>query len=175
MFVLQVFIPIYRGFERRWELAVTSTCLVLKLWFFTIDLLPDLIIVLWRTRFKSIPLETEQDLQQYYCYSCLDVETSCRDGGCRGVLRVSGCTLRTLYFVNSGEVASGEMLLITIAYDDLASDDVSSGALSSDSFLQTHSSRRFKLQIKFFYSLTCSIRIFMNSTLIMILYTWTIV
>ena len=28
--------------------------------------------------------------------------------------RVSGCTLRTLYFVNSGEVASGEMLLITL-------------------------------------------------------------
>ena len=79
----------------------------------------------------------EQCLQQYYCYSYLDVETSCRDGGCRGVLKVRGCTLRTLYFVNSSEVASGEMLLITIASDDLASDDVSSGALSSDSFLQT--------------------------------------
>jgi len=52
------------------------------------------------------------------------------------MLRVRGCTLRTLYFVNSGEVASGEMLLITIASDDPASDDVSSGALSSDSFLQ---------------------------------------
>ena len=25
--LLQVFIPIYKGFERRWELAVTSTCL----------------------------------------------------------------------------------------------------------------------------------------------------
>jgi len=57
-----------------------------------------------------------------------------------------------LYFVNSGEVASGEMLLMTIAFDDLASDDVSSGALlqtrffrrtSSNAFLQTHSSRRF--------------------------------
>jgi len=86
----------------------------LKLWFFTIDLLPDLIIVLWRTNFKSIPFETEQHLQQYYWYSCLDVETSCRDGGCRGVRRDSGCTLRTLYFVNSGEVASDEMLLITL-------------------------------------------------------------
>ena len=30
--------------------------------------------------------------------------------------RVSGCTLRTLYFVNSGEVASGEMLLITLLF-----------------------------------------------------------
>ena len=28
--------------------------------------------------------------------------------------RVSGCTLSTLYFVNSGEVASDEMLLITL-------------------------------------------------------------
>jgi len=96
------------------------------------------------------------------------------------VLRVRGCTLRTLYFVNSGDVASGEILLMTIASDDLASDDVSSGALlqtrffrctSLDAFLRTHSSRRFKLQIKFLCSLTCSIRIFMNSTLIMILYT----
>jgi len=58
------------------------------------------------------------------------------------VLRVRGCTLRTLYFVNSGEVASGEMLLITIASDDFASDDVSSGALSSDLFLQTQFFRR---------------------------------
>jgi len=58
------------------------------------------------------------------------------------VRRVSGCTLRTLYFVNSGEVASGEMLLITITSDDLAFDDVSSGALSSDLFLQTHFFRR---------------------------------
>jgi len=48
------------------------------------------------------------------------------------VCRVSGRTLRTLYFVNFGEVAS----------DNLASDDVSSGALSSDSFLQTHFFRR---------------------------------
>jgi len=118
----------------------------LKLWFFTIDRWPDLMIVLWRTNFKSIPYEKEQCLQQRYGYSCLD---------------------RTLYFVNSGEVAFGEMLLITIASDDVASDDVSSRALSSESFLQTHSSRRSKLQIKFLCSLTCSIRIFMNSTFIM--------
>ena len=47
------------------------------------------------------PLTLRMRLQQYYCYSCLDVETSCRDGGCRGMRRVSGCTLRALYFVNS--------------------------------------------------------------------------
>jgi len=58
------------------------------------------------------------------------------------VLRVRGCTLQTLYFVNSGVVASGGMLLMTIASDDFASDDVSSGALSSDSFLQMQFFRR---------------------------------
>ena len=114
VYILQVFIPIYRGSERRWEFSRYINLSCLKLWFFTIDLLPDLIIVLWRTDFKSIPFETEQRLQQYYCYSCLDVETSYRDGGCRGVRRVSGRTLRTLYFVNSSEVASDEMLLITL-------------------------------------------------------------
>jgi len=54
--------------EDLWDvenLAVTSTCLALKLWFFTLDLLPDLIVVLWRTNFKSIPLQKEQCLQQY--------------------------------------------------------------------------------------------------------------
>ena len=73
IYVLQVFIPIYRGFERRWEFIRYINLSCLKLWFFTIDLLPDLIIVLWRTNFKSIPFEKEQCLQQRYCYSCLDV------------------------------------------------------------------------------------------------------
>jgi len=114
LYVLQVFIPIYRGFERRLRISRYINLSCLELWFFTIDLLHDLIIVLWRTNFKSIPFETEQCLQQYYCYSCLNVETSCRDGGCRGMRIVSGRTLRTLYFVNSGEVASDEMLLITL-------------------------------------------------------------
>jgi len=75
LIVLQVFIPIYRGFERRWEFSRYINLSCLKLWFFTIDLLSDLIIVLWRTNFKFIPYEAEQCLQQYYCYSCLDVET----------------------------------------------------------------------------------------------------
>jgi len=74
------------------------------------------------------------------------------------VLRVRGCTLRTLYFVNSGEVASGEMLLITIASDDLASDDVSSGALSSDSFLQMQFFRRISSDA-FFQTLYASNKI----------------
>jgi len=117
MFLLSLYSSnIYPYLLRIWETLRISRYInlfCLKLWFFTIDLLPGLIIVLWRTNFKSIPFETEQRLQQYYCYSCLDVETSCRDGGCRGVRRVSGRTLRTLYFVNSSEVASDEMLLIT--------------------------------------------------------------
>ena len=57
------------------NLAVTSTCLALKLWFFTLDLLPDLIVVIWRTTFKSIPILKEQRLQQCYCYLCLVIET----------------------------------------------------------------------------------------------------
>jgi len=154
----------------------------LKLWFYTIDLLPDLIIVLWRTNFKSIPFEMEQCLHQCYCFSCLDVETSCRDGGCRGMRRVSGRTLHTPYFVNSGEVASDETLLITLLLMSLLLMTclqerflqtrffrrISSDACLSDAFFQT-----LLASIKFLCSLTCSIRIFMNSTLIWILYTWT--
>jgi len=128
-----------------------------------------LIIVLWRTNFKSIPFEVEQCLQQYNCYSCLDVETSCRDVGCRGVRRVSD---RTLYFVNSGEVASDEMLLMTCLQERFLQTrffrHISSDAFFSDTFFQT-----LLTSIKFLCSLTCSIRIFMNSTLIWILYTWT--
>ena len=42
LFCLQVFIPIYRGFERRWELAVTSTCLA---WSF--DFSPLILCLIW--------------------------------------------------------------------------------------------------------------------------------
>jgi len=144
----------------------------LKFWFFTIDLLPDLIVVLWRTNFKSIPLQKGQRLHQSYCYPCLDVETKLQ----RWWLQSSWLYTSYIVLCQLCEVASGEVLLMTIAFDDLAFDDVSSGALlqtrffrctSSDAFLQMHSSRRSKLQIKFFCSWTCSIRIFMNSTLIM--------
>ena len=45
--------------------------------------------------------------------------------------------------------------------------------VASNAVLQTHFLRGFKLQINFLCSMTCSIRISMNSTLIMILYTWT--
>jgi len=97
VFILQVFIPIYRGVERRWEFSRYINLSCLKLWFFTLDLFPDLILVLWRTNFKSILFPKEQRLLQY------------REGGCRDKCRVSGRTLRTLSFVNSGEVASDEI------------------------------------------------------------------
>jgi len=111
-------------------------------------------------------------MQQHSCYSCLDMETSCRDGGCRDMFRVSG---RTSYFVNSGEVLLMRDASDNLASDDVASDDVSSGALlqtryfrraSSDAYLQMHFFRRFQLQINFLCSLTCSIRIFVDITLI---------
>jgi len=133
LYVLQVFIPIYRGFERRLRISRYINLSCLELWFFTIDLLPDLIIVLWRTNFKSIPFETEQRLQKYYCYSCLDVETSCR-----GMRRVSGCTLRTLYFVNSGVVASGEMLLIALLLMTLLLMTCLQEHFLQTRFIQTH-------------------------------------
>jgi len=103
--------------------------------------------------------------------SCRDKD--CRDGGCR----VSGRTLRTLSFVNSGEVASDEicfwwsLLLMTLLLMTCLQEPFF-GPVSSDALLQTHFFRcilpdAYKLQIKFLCSWTCSIRIFMKSTLIM--------
>ena len=120
-FFLQVFISIYRGVERRWEFSRCIKLSFLKLWFFTLDLFPDLVLFLWRTNFKSIPFPKEQRLLQCSCYSCLDLETSYREGGCRDKCRVSGRTLRTLSFVNSDERSFWwDMLLMVIASDDLS-------------------------------------------------------
>jgi len=96
-----------------------------------------------------------------------------RDGGCR----VRGRTLRTLSFVSSGEVASDEicfwwpLLLMTLLLMTCLQ-ELFFRSVTSDAVLQTHFFRRIlpyasKLQIKFLCSWTCSIRIFMNSTLIM--------
>jgi len=103
------------------KLAVASNLSFLKLWFYTLDLFPDLILVLWRTNFKSIPFPKEQCLLQCSCYSCLDLQTSYREGGCRDKCRVSGRTLRTLSFVNSDEGSFWwDTLLMVIASDDLS-------------------------------------------------------
>jgi len=48
-FSFQVFIPIYRGFERRWELAVTSTCLV---WSF--DSTPLIFCLIWYMSYEEL-------------------------------------------------------------------------------------------------------------------------
>ena len=45
-------------------------------------------------------------MQQCYCYPCLDVETKIAE---MVVAEFSGRTLRTLSFVNSGEVVSDEI------------------------------------------------------------------
>ena len=169
--ILQVFIPIYRGFERRWEFSRYINLSCLKLWFFTIDLLPDLILVLWRTYFKSIPLPKEQCLQQYSCYSCLDMETSLQRWWLQRHVQSwwsykSYTVLCQLWWSSYWQ----DMLLMTIASDDIASDDVSSGALLQTRYFRRSSSdaffRCFKLQINFLCSLTCSIRIFVDITLI---------
>ena len=94
----------------------------------------------------------------------------CRDGGCR----VRGRTLRTMSFVNSGEVSSGEIcfwwpvLLMTLLLMTCLQ-ELFFWLVSSDAFFRRSSSDSFfqMLQIKFLCSWTCSIRIFMNSTLIM--------
>jgi len=86
----------------------------------------------------------------------------CRDGGCR----VRGRTLRALSFVNSGEVASDEICFWWPCFWWRVF-----RSSSSDPFLQTHSSDAFFQTLlasnKFLCSWTCSIRIFMDSTLIM--------
>jgi len=78
-------------------------------------------------------------------------DTHCREGGCK----VRGRTLRTLSFVNSDEVASGEIcfwcsaLLMFLLLITSASDDVSSGALLQTCFFRRSSSDA-ALQTQFF-------------------------
>jgi len=131
-----LYIEVLRDVE---NLAVTSTCLALKLWFFTLDLLPDLIVVLWRTNFKSVPLQKEQRLQQSYCYPCLDVETK--------IAEMVVAELVVVHFVHCPLSTLVKLLLARYASDDhcfwwpcfwwrvFRSS-------SSDSFIQMHFFRR---------------------------------
>jgi len=126
------------------NLAVASNLSFLMLWFFTLDLFPDLILVLWRTNFKSIPIPKEQLLLQYSCYSCLDLDTSYRESGCRVKCRVSGRTLRTMSFVNSDEGSFRcDMLLMTNCFWWPCFWWRVFRSSSSDSFLQTQFFRCF--------------------------------
>ena len=104
--VLQLFIPIYRGVERRWEfcryinLSWFET-LILHPWsfaWFDSCLMKNLIQIHSRT--KGTTFAAMLLLSLSWCR-----DKHCREGGCR----VRGRTLRTLSFVNSGEVASGEI------------------------------------------------------------------
>ena len=143
------------------------------LWFFTIDPFPDLIVVLGRTNFESIPLQKEQRLQQCYCYPLLDVETT--------IVEIVVAELVVVHFVHCPLSTLVKLLLTRYASDDhcfwwrcfwwrVFRSSSSDSLLQTQFFrriLQAHSFRCFKLQIKFLCSWTCSIRISMNNTLIM--------
>jgi len=103
--------------------------------------------------------------------SCCN-DKDCREGGCR----VRGRTLRTMSFVNSGEVASSEIcfwwpMLLMFLVLMMCLQELFFRLVSSDAFFRRSSSDSFfqmlKASNKFLCSWTCSIRIFKNSTLIM--------
>jgi len=168
-FILYVFIPVYRGVERRWEFSryINLSCfegLIFHPWSFAwFDSCPKKNLFQIHSKTKG----TTSAAMLLLSLSCFR-DKHCRDGGCR----VRGRTLRTMSFVNSSEVASGEIcfwwpvLLMTLLLMTYLQ-ELFFRLVSSDAVLQTHSSRCSKLQIKFLFSWTCSIRIFMNSTLIM--------
>jgi len=72
----------------RCEISSTSKKSCLKLRSITNDLLPDMVIVLWRINFKYIP-SLKEHCYRHSCYSCLVAETKQSIGG-------SGYTVRTI-------------------------------------------------------------------------------
>ena len=78
-----VFTPLYRGVKDTLEIASTSKKSHLKLDQITNDLMPDLVIVLWRSNFKSIP-SLEEHWCMHSCCSCpvADIKQSSGDSGC---------------------------------------------------------------------------------------------
>ena len=58
----------------RWRIASTQKRVVWSLLIITNDLLPDMVIVLWRINFKCIPCMKEHFCRQS-CYPCLVAET----------------------------------------------------------------------------------------------------
>ena len=145
VYVLLVFIPIYRGVERRWEFSryINVSCLealILHPWSFAwFDSCPMKNLIQIHSRTEG----TASAAMLLLSLSC------CRDKHCReDCCRVRGRTLRTMSFVNSGEVASGEIcfrwpvllmfLLLMTCLQELVFRLVSSDAFfrrsSSDSF-----------------------------------------
>ena len=147
--ILQVFIPIYRGFERRWEFSryinfALLEALILHHWSFAwFDNFPmknqfQIHSTSEGTMFANITvilvLMCRHDAEMVVAEACVEL----------AVVHFVHCTLSTLLsFWWSGFWWDASD---NLASDDLASDDVSSGALSSDAFSQTHFFRRFRLQ-----------------------------
>jgi len=84
----QIFTPLYRGVKDMLEIASTSKRVVWNLIKITNDLLPNMIIIVWRINFKFFP-----SLEEHWCrhsyFSCPVVGTKQSGGD-------SGCTLRTI-------------------------------------------------------------------------------
>jgi len=95
----------------------------------------------------------------------------CRDKHCReGSCRVRGRTLRTLSFVNYGEVAYcyfwwSVLLMFLLLMTCLQ--ELFFRLVSSDTVLQTHSSRCFKLQINSF-----ALELVQSESLRIVLWLW---
>ena len=138
-FVLWVFIPIYRGFERRWEFSryINLSCfeaLILHPWSFAwFDSSP---MKNWSQIHSNTNGTTSAAMLPLSLSCCRD--KNCRDGGCR----VRGRTLRTLSFVNSSDVASDEicfwwpLLLMTLLLMTCLQ-ELFFRLVSSDAVLQT--------------------------------------
>jgi len=84
----QVFTPLYRGVKDTLEIVSTSKRDVWSLIKITNDLLPYMVIVVWRINFKSIPSMKEHRCRHSY-FSCLVAEIKQSSGD-------SGCTIRTI-------------------------------------------------------------------------------
>ena len=79
--------------KRRWRIASTHTQRVVWSLLITNDLLPDMVIVLWRINLKSIPCMKEHFCRQS-CYPCLVAKHDQSSGEC-------GCTVRTFVVFNA--------------------------------------------------------------------------
>jgi len=116
-------------FKRRWEFSryINVSCfeaLILHPWSFAwFDSCPMKNLIQIHSRTEG----TTSAAMLLLSLSCCN-DKDCRQGGCR----VRGRTLRTLSFVNSGEVASGEICFWWRVFR----------SSSSDSFLQTQFFKR---------------------------------
>ena len=132
------------------NLAVASNLSFLKLWFFTLDLFPDLILVLWRTNFKSFRFQGNN----VCCNIVVILVLIWRQVTEKVVAKTSAelvvvhfvhCPLSTLMKGASDEICFWWPLFLMTCLQELFF-----RLVSSDALLQTHSSDAFKLQINSF-------------------------